>query len=130
MTSAARGEHENRHRYAEQRTAPGEQQRRGVLRGIDDVDRRDPVRGAINDERGRKRDEQRRRLDESDHDAVDAADRDGDGERQHRRPERRQPVLVGDEGDAPRARHERDLAQVDAAADDDQPHAEAEDAEN
>jgi len=39
-------------------------------------------------------------------------------------------VLVGDQSHAPGARHERDLAEIDAATDDDQPHAEAEDAEN
>jgi hypothetical protein len=39
-------------------------------------------------------------------------------------------MLIGDERHAPRAGHQRNFAQVDAAADDDQPHAETEDAEN
>ena len=51
-------------------------------------------------------------------------------ERQQHRGEHRHALLDLDQGDGPGPRHDRDLAEIDAAADHDQAHAEAENAED
>ena len=106
------------------------EQRMRIRRRIDHPDRREPEGAAVDHRTGSQRDEQRRRLDERHHNAVDSADRQRDSKRQDRRPEDRHAHLHLDQPDRPGTCHDGDLAEVDAAADHDQAHAETEDAKN
>ncbi|MGY3151576.1 hypothetical protein ACVW0V_000716 [Bradyrhizobium elkanii] len=123
-------EHQDRNRDAEQPSGAEIHQARRILRHIDHPGRRDPEGEAIDHEAGSQRHEQRRRLDESDHHAVDDADQHRDRQRQQHCRKNGHAVLHVDQRDRPGTRHDRDLGEVDAAADHDQPHAEAEHAED